>query len=89
VSGEWLAILVGFLEGMVTSSVFVLVLLIGFCIVVGYLKLIKPDGSELVIRSLDEAIDHKPMRMLPATTPRGEADQLRAPELLESKPRAA
>jgi hypothetical protein len=35
------------------------------------------------VKSLDEAVTRKPMRYLPPNAPRGPADQLRAPELVE------
>ncbi|MGE0702901.1 MAG: hypothetical protein AB7F99_08845 [Vicinamibacterales bacterium] len=83
-SGEVIDLVVGALQGLTFSSVFVLVLFIGFCIVVGFTKL-KPTagGAARVIKSLDERISHQPMSYLKPDAPRGPADQLRAPELLE------
>ncbi len=78
-------IVVGFLQGFVSSSVFILILLIGFCVVIGLLKLKRTAGRDLVVKNLDERMTHKPVEYMPPTTPRGPADQLRAPELLESK----
>ncbi len=83
--GDTVAILVGFLQGFLSSAVFVLVLLIGFCVVIGILKLKKTSGDALVIKSLDERIEHKPVTYMSPAAPRGPADQLRAPELVESK----
>jgi len=75
---------IGALQGLTLSSVFVLVLFIGFCVLVGFAKL-KPTagGAARVIKSLDERISHKPMVYLRPDAPHGPADQLRAPELLE------
>lgn len=83
--GETVAILVGFLQGFLSSAAFVLVLLIGFCVAIGILKLKKTSGDALVIKSLDERIEHKAVTYMSPAAPRGPADQLRAPELIESK----
>jgi acid phosphatase family membrane protein YuiD len=77
-------IAVGTLEGLASSTVFVLALFIGFCVVVGFTKLKKTaGGTAMVVKSLDERISHQPMAYFAPTAPRGPADQLRAPELLE------
>ena len=75
----------GALQGLASSTVFVLVLFIGFCVVVGFTKLKKTAGSNgaMVIKSLDETISHQPMRYLSPSAPRGPVDQLHSPELLE------
>ncbi len=81
-------IVIGAVQGLVSSSVFVLVLFIGFCVVVGFTKLKKTaGGTAMVVKSLDERISHQPMNYLPPTAPRGPADQLKAPELVESASR--
>ena len=79
----------GALQGVASSTVFVLVLFIGFCVVVGFTKLKKTAGQAgtMVIKSLDETISHQPMRYLSPTAPRGPADQLHSPELLEAAAR--
>ena len=82
--GELLSLVLGVLQGIVSSTVFVLALFIGFCIVVGFTKLKKTAGRAMVVKSLDETITHQPMHYLPPSAPRGPADQLRAPELLEA-----
>jgi hypothetical protein len=81
---EILQFVIGTLQGLGVSTVFVLALFIGFCVIVGFTKL-KPTagGTARVIKSLDERITHRPMTYLPPTAPRGPADQLRSPELLE------
>jgi hypothetical protein len=77
-------LVIGFLQGFLSSTVFVLILFIGFCVVVGFTKMKKTaGGAARVVKSLDEVVTHKPMNYLPPTAPRGPADQLKAPELLE------
>ena len=80
-------LVIGALEGLTSSAVFVLVLFIGFCVVVGFTKLKRTAGQAMVIKSLDERVSNKPMEYLAPTAPRGPADQLRAPELLEAAAR--
>ena len=82
--GDVQQIALGALQGFGLSTVFVLVLFIGFCVVVGFTKLKKTAGNAAVIKSLDETLSHRPMAYLPPTAPRGPADQLRAPELVEA-----
>ena len=79
--------LLHFLLGLITSSVFILALFIGFCVVVGLTKLKRTAGQSPVVRSLDERISHQPMMYLLPTAPRGPADQLRSPELVEAAAR--
>jgi acid phosphatase family membrane protein YuiD len=67
----------GFLKGFGVSTVFVLVLFIGFCVVVGFTKLKRTAGGDArVIKSLDERLSKQPMVYLPPTAPRGPADPL-------------
>jgi len=73
--------LFGVLQGVVSSSLFVLALFIGFCVIVGFTKLKKTAGNAAVIKSLDETLTHQPFSYLPPNAPRGPADQLRAPGL--------
>lgn len=77
----------GFLVALTSSAVFILALFIGFCTIFGFIKLKKTTGRSPVIKSLDEVITGEPMVYLPPTAPRGPADQLRAPELLDSSAR--
>jgi hypothetical protein len=81
------AIVWGLVAGLTSSSVFILALFIGFCVVVGFTKLKRTAGNAPVIKSLDERISHEPMAYLPPTAPRGPADQLRSPELVEAAAR--
>jgi hypothetical protein len=78
---------IGALQGLVSSTVFVLVLFIGFCVVVGFTKLKRTRGDALVVKRLDERVTHQAFEYLPPNAPRGPADQLRAPELVEASVR--
>ena len=81
-------LVVGALQGFTFSAVFVLVLFIGFCVLVGFTKTKRTaGGTARVIKSLDERLTHKPMDYLAPTAPRGPADQLKAPELVEAAAR--
>lgn len=87
-STDVIDIVVGALKGFTFSSLFVLALFIGFCVVVGFMKLKKTaGGSAMVVKSLDERITHRPMTYFPPDAPRGPADQLHAPELVEAAAR--
>lgn len=78
-----LQIALGTVQGLLSSSVFVLALFIGFCMLFGLTKLKKTAGNGSVVKSLEETITHTPMVYLTPGAPRGPADQLRSPELLE------
>jgi len=81
-------IALGAIQGLASSTVFVLVLFIGFCVVVGFTKTKRTAGGKAaVIKSLDERISLQPMRYLAPGAPHGPADQLRSPELLEAAAR--
>jgi hypothetical protein len=82
-----LPVVFGVLQGVASSTVFILALMIGFCTVVGFTKLKKTAGGVMVIKSLDEQVSHKPMEYLKPGDPRGPADQLHSPELLEAAAR--
>jgi hypothetical protein len=71
-------LVVGVLTGIVSSSLFILALFIGFCVIVGFTKTKKTRGGKgPVIKSLDETISHTSMVYLPPTAPRGHADPLK------------
>ena len=78
---------IGFLQGFLSSSVFVLVLFIGFCVILGFTKTKRTAGMAMVVKSLDEAVTHHTVHYLAPTDPRGPADQLKAPELVEAAAR--
>jgi hypothetical protein len=81
-------IAIGALQGLASSTVFVLVLFIGFCVVVGFTKLKRTaGGTASVIKSLDEMVTRQPMSYLAPNAPRGPADQLKSPELVEAAAR--
>ena len=80
-------LVIGAVEGLTSSAVFVLVLFIGFCVIVGFTKLKKTAGEAMVIKSLDERMTHQPFEYLAPTAPRGPADQLSSPELREASAR--
>ena len=87
-SSDVIQIAIGTLQGLGASTVFVLVLFIGFCVAFGFFKTIKTaGGSARVVKSLDERISHQPMAYFPPSAPRGPADQLHSPELLEAAAR--
>lgn len=80
----------GTLQGLASTTVFVLALFIGFCVVLGFTKTKRTaGGTASVIKSLDERISHQPMVYLAPSAPRGPADQLKAPELIEIAGRKA
>ena len=87
-SDDVVQIVVGTLQGLGASTVFVLALFIGFCVVFGFTKLKKTaGGTAMVVKSLDECVTHKAMVYLSPTDPRGPADQLHTPELDEAAAR--
>jgi hypothetical protein len=62
-----------------------LVLFIGFCIVFGFPKVRRTGKGSMVHRSLDEMVGQEQYaKYLTPHAPRGPADQLRTPELLEA-----
>lgn len=67
---------------IVISSVFLIALLVGFSVVFNFPKLRKSGRKTLTVRSLDESLGGT-ASFLPPTAPRGPADQLATPELLE------
>ena len=79
---ETQTILVATVTGLILSTTFLLALFVGFCFLAGLPKLRKPGRGSLVVRNLTEQMTGE-ARYLPADAPRGPADQLRTPELLE------
>ena len=77
-AADALNLAVGALQGLGASTVFILVLFIGFCVVLGFTKTkTTAGGNAVVIKSLDERLTNRPMTYLPPNAPRGPADQLR------------
>jgi len=81
--GDVQQLVIGALQGLVSSSAFVLALFIGFCVLVGFAKTKKTSGNVSVVKSLEEAVSHQPAAYFLPTAPHGPADQLHSPELLE------
>lgn len=74
--------------GLAVSTVFLLALFIGFCVLLGFPKLRRTSRKTLVIKSLDERVGQADYaRYLAPDAPRGPADQLKSPELLEAATR--
>ena len=86
-SGEVMNLVVGTLTAIVSSTVFVLALFLGFCIILGFPKLRATAGRKsMVVRNLEETVGQEStVRYLPADTPRGRIDVLHTPELMEHK----
>ena len=81
-------IALGALQGLASSTVFVLVLFIGFCVIFGFTKTMKTAGGRAkVVKSLDERISHQPMVYFGPGVGRQKVDQLHSPELLEAAAR--
>ena len=75
----------GTVWGITVVAVFLLALFIGFCVIFNLPKLRPSSKTSLVIRSLDERVGAQtPVHYLAADAPRGPADQLHSPELLEA-----
>ena len=79
---DMLPVLLGLLQGLGLSTVFLLAVFLGFCVLVGLTKLRPIDKRSRVVRSLDDRLGPG-ARYLPPSVPRGPADQLKTPELLE------
>jgi hypothetical protein len=82
-----LDLLLGLAVGVGASSLFVLALFVGFCVLFGFVKLRSAKAGRGVVRNLDEALTHQPVSYLSKTAPRGPADQLHTPELREAAAR--
>jgi hypothetical protein len=86
-STDVINLVTGTLVGIGTSTVFVLALFLGFCIILGFPKLRVTAGRKfMTVKNLEETVGQEAFaRYLPADAPRGPVDQLRTPELLEHK----
>ena len=77
--------LFGTVSGLLVSTLFLLALFIGFCVVFGLPKMRHTGKASMVHKSLDEMVGQDQYaKYLPPDAPRGPADQLRTPELLEA-----
>jgi hypothetical protein len=81
---------VGALVALGASTVFVLVLFLGFCIILGFPKLRPTTGRRsMVIKSLEEKVGQEAFaQYMPPDAPRGPIDVLKTPELLERAKKA-
>ena len=80
------SLVLGVVQGIGFSTVFLLAVFVGFCVVVGFTKHRAIGKASLVVRSLDDRLGTG-ARYLSPDAPRGPADQLRSPELLEQSGR--
>ena len=87
--GDIQQLVIGAVQGLVSSSAFVLVLFIGFCVLLGFTKTKRSSGNGPVVKSLEEAVSHQAVIYFAPTAPRGPADQLHTPELAEAAARRA
>lgn len=82
------ALVGGTLVGIAASTIFIILLLAGFSVLLGFPKLRRSGGRTLIVRNLDEAVGAvRPF--LKSDTPRGPIDQLDTPELREARKRPA
>ena len=72
----------GLIQRLGISSVFLVAVFLGFCVIVGFTKHRAIGKSSLVVRSLDDRVGSG-ARFLTPRAPRGPVDQLHTPELLE------
>ena len=87
-SAEIQSLVFGLLQALIASSVFLVVVFVGFCVLAGFTKHRVIGKSSLVVRSLDDRVGSGARFLAPAA-PRGPADQLKTPELLEHASRQA
>ncbi|MEE2638881.1 MAG: hypothetical protein VYE68_16800 [Acidobacteriota bacterium] len=80
------SLVLGVLQGLGFSTVFLLAVFIGFCVLVGFTKTKRITKVSPVVRSLDDRLGSG-ARFLTPDAPRGPADQLKTPELLEQSGR--
>ena len=76
----------GTAQGFLVSTLALLVLFIGFCLLFNLPKLRASGRHSRVVRGLDELVG-VPQTYLSPDAPRGTVDQLRTPELLEAQAR--
>jgi hypothetical protein len=86
IPAEIQSIAVGALRALISSTVFLLALFIGFLVIAGLAKLRHSGRDSLVVRNLGDRIGGD-FHYLPPDAPRGPADQLHTPELLEQSGR--
>jgi len=82
--GDIQPLVLGLVQGFLSSSLFVLALFIGFCVIVGFTKTKRTAGNAPVVKSLDEAVNHQQVAYLTPGAPRGPIDQLKGATLKHS-----
>lgn len=70
------------LMAITVAAVFLIAVMVGFSVLLNFPKLRKGGGRTLTVRSLEESLG-RTTEYLPPGAPRGPADQLATPELLE------
>jgi len=76
----------GVLQGLTVSTLTLLALFLGFCLLFTLPKLRRAGPRSRVIRGLDEAVGIRQVYLSP-DDPHGTVDQLHTPELLETEAR--
>ncbi len=71
---DLVTLLVGAVQGVGGIAVFLLVVMIGFCLLLDLTKF-RPTRRSRTVKSLDELVGD-PIRYLPPDAPRGPSDQL-------------
>ncbi len=71
---DLVTLLVGAVQGVGGIAVFLLVVMIGFCLLLDLTKF-RPTRRSRTVKSLDELVGD-PIRYLPPDVPRGPSDQL-------------
>ena len=81
----------GAVLAITTSSLFILALFLGFCIILGFPKLVPTAGRKSkTVKSLEELVGQAAyVKYMPPDRPRGPIDVLKTPELLERASKAA
>jgi hypothetical protein len=84
-SADIVSLVVGALTAIGASSVFILALFLGFCIILGFPKLRATTGRRsMTVKSLEERVGQGAyVAYMPPESPRGTIDVLKTPELLE------
>ena len=84
-------LLFGLLQGAGASTVFILALFLGFCVIFGFPKLRSTmSRGSMVVKSLEEKVGQEAfVRYMPPDAPRGPVDVLKTPELLERARKAS
>jgi len=86
VTAEIQSLVIGVLTGLGMSTVFLITVFVGFCLLLGYTKHRKIGKASLVVRSLDDRLGSG-ASFLSHSVPRGPVDQLKTPELVEQSGR--